>query len=320
MAARQVRTIGITVFPGTGRPQTNPVAPSLDEDSGPVPITLTGLDTDGSVVTFKIVDIANLHGRLYDADNNLLGADSEIGPPSSAGVFTVYFVPDPDFNGQATFTFGAVDDSGLENLSPATATITVNPVDDAPIVSPPSPVATDEDASVAITGLSVTEVDGDILLVQLNATSTITLASLQGLTGVVGNGTSSVTFTGTAAAINAALNGVMYAPTPDHSGSGSISYSFNDGVSPPVTGTIDVTIAPVNDAPVLVNAIADQVSNEGAPWVFQVPAGTFSDVDSSLTYTATLKTATLFQRGLSSTHRAKPSPARRRKISTARSS
>ena len=260
----------------------------MNEDNQ-VDITLTGFDTDnGTVVSFRIIDVGNLHGTLYDANHNPLDADSLV-TPTSGGIFTVYFHPDQDFNGQATFSFAAIDDDGLEDLSPATATITVNPVNDAPtVVAPDAPILIDEDQSTAVTGLSVTDVDGGVLLVHLNATSTLTLATTNGLAGLVGNGTSSLTFTGTAAAINAALNGMLYSPTQDHSGQGSISYSFDDGTAAPVTGVVDVTITAINDAPVLASAIADQAIVEDTPWVFQVPAGAFTDVDSVLTFSATL--------------------------------
>ena len=50
-----------------------------------------------------------------------------------------------------------------------------------------------------------------------------------------------------------------------------------------------LSITPINDAPVLVNLIADQGSPKSAPWLFTVPTGTFTDADGdALTYTATL--------------------------------
>ena len=55
-----------------------------------------------------------------------------------------------------------------------------------------------------------------------------------------------------------------------------------------VSDTFKLTIAPVNDAPVLTSLIADQTVSEETAWSFRVPAGTFADADSSLTYTATL--------------------------------
>jgi Ca2+-binding RTX toxin-like protein len=61
----------------------------------------------------------------------------------------------------------------------------------------------------------------------------------------------------------------------------------NDGSSN-AFDTFTLTITPVNDAPVLAVPIADQAIAEGADWSFQIPEGAFSDVDSGLTYTATM--------------------------------
>ena len=55
-----------------------------------------------------------------------------------------------------------------------------------------------------------------------------------------------------------------------------------------LSDTFTLTVTPVNDAPVAA-PIADQSATEDTPWTFQVPAGTFSDVEAhALTYTATL--------------------------------
>ena len=64
--------------------------------------------------------------------------------------------------------------------------------------------------------------------------------------------------------------------------------------SPPAMGSLAVsdtftlTIAPVNDAPIVSSLIADQTMSEDTPWSFRVPSGTFADTDSSLTYSALL--------------------------------
>lgn len=49
-----------------------------------------------------------------------------------------------------------------------------------------------------------------------------------------------------------------------------------------------ITVANVNDAPVLVSAIADQMATQDQPFVFVLPGGSFADIDAgdTLTYTA----------------------------------
>ncbi len=64
--------------------------------------------------------------------------------------------------------------------------------------------------------------------------------------------------------------------------------------------TFMLTVAAVNDAPMLAAAIADQVSAEDASWSFEVPAGTFADVDNAtLTLSARLGDGTALPAWLS---------------------
>jgi len=70
----------------------------------------------------------------------------------------------------------------------------------------------------------------------------------------------------------------------------SFTYTIGDAAGATASATVDVTIEGVNDAPVTATAIADQQTNEDAPFSFMVPAGTFTDIDNGdvLTYSATL--------------------------------
>ena len=59
---------------------------------------------------------------------------------------------------------------------------------------------------------------------------TLTLGSLAGVT-VTGDGTGSVTITGSPAAITAALDGLQYASAPDYNGADTLSVVSTDGVA-----------------------------------------------------------------------------------------
>jgi hypothetical protein len=56
-----------------------------------------------------------------------------------------------------------------------------------------------------------------------------------------------------------------------------------------VSTAFTLTVANVNDAPTVANAVADQAATEGAAFTFTVPSNTFADLDSAdtLSYTAT---------------------------------
>ena len=86
----------------------------------------------------------------------------------------------------------------------------------------------------------------------------ITLAGTAGLVFSVGDGTAdgAMTFTGTVSAINAALDGLSFAPTANFSGAASLSITTNDlgntgtGGAKSDTDAVAITVTAVNDAPV----------------------------------------------------------------------
>ncbi|MCQ1845769.1 putative Ig domain-containing protein, partial [Neorhizobium galegae] len=67
-----------------------------------------------------------------------------------------------------------------------------------------------------------------------------------------------------------------------------LSVLVTDSKNGSYSETFSVQLTNVNEAPVLAHAIADQSIAEEGTISFQVPGDTFSDVDSALTYTATL--------------------------------
>ncbi|HWV14449.1 MAG TPA: putative Ig domain-containing protein [Cellvibrio sp.] len=70
----------------------------------------------------------------------------------------------------------------------------------------------------------------------------------------------------------------------------SIEVTANDGQGGTVSDTFDIVIANTNDAPTVVNAIANQTATEDSAFNFQIPANTFIDIDpgSTLTYSTQL--------------------------------
>ena len=58
----------------------------------------------------------------------------------------LFFMPDPDYNGMTNFDFQAKDDAGLIDPTAATATITVNAVNDAPVANDDNFTVDEDDA------------------------------------------------------------------------------------------------------------------------------------------------------------------------------
>ena len=139
------------------------------------------------------------------------------------GVNTVQYTPVADYNGPDSFTFKAND--GTADSNTATVSLTVNAVNDAPVAVDDSDTV-DEDASVTLSPLTNdTDIDGGPPFV-----SGVT----QGTNGMV---------------VNNEDGTVTYTPDADFNGSDSFTYTVSDGSDTDV-GTVDVTVNPINDAPI----------------------------------------------------------------------
>ncbi len=161
---------------------------------------------------------------------------------TATGAFV--YTPNGDYNGSDSFVYRYTDANG--DSKTATVSLTIDPVNDAPTQVVPAvigPVA--EDAVLAITGITVTDVDSTPLTTTLTVSNgKLNLDSLTGVT-VTGDGTGSMTIAGTAAAINAVLAGLSFTPTADFNGTASFTITTDDGVVSGTTATRSITISPV---------------------------------------------------------------------------
>ena len=152
------------------------------------------------------------------------------------------------------------DGNGTTNL---VTTIHVTRVNDAPVNAVPGAQAVNEDGSLILGGadaIGVADVDAGTSPLQVTisvAHGTLALATTSGLAFSSGDGTgdATMTFTGTAAAINAALDGLAYTPAANYHGPDSIALTSSDQGMTGAGGTLTdsdsvaVTVASVNDAP-----------------------------------------------------------------------
>ncbi|MDF1749253.1 MAG: tandem-95 repeat protein, partial [Alphaproteobacteria bacterium] len=105
-----------------------------------------------------------------------------------------------------------------------------------------------EDTTIAIDGLKVGDVDGDDLTVTIDVPDGI-LDLTDGGSGATlqNSGSASVTVSGTAAQINAALATLTYTPEANANGLVPVSLSVNDGTVT-TNSSFDIIVAPVEDA------------------------------------------------------------------------
>ena len=94
-----------------------------------IAVNLSGSDPDGTVSSFTI-DSAPLNGVLKDGSGNVLTVGSSVTATGNGAV--VYFTPNANWNGDTSFQYASKDNSSATDGTPATASIKVTSVDDAP--------------------------------------------------------------------------------------------------------------------------------------------------------------------------------------------
>jgi VCBS repeat-containing protein len=193
-------TVSITVTAINDTPTATPQSVSTNEDTAKA-ITLSGSDVDGDTLTFNVVT-GPTHGALSGTAPNLT------------------YTPTTNYNGSDSFTFKAND--GTVDSTPATVSITVTAVNDAPTATPQS-VTTSEDTAKAIT-LSGSDPESD----------TLTFSVVTGPTHGVLSGTAP---------------NLTYTPAADYNGPDSFTFKANDGTTDSPSATVSITVTAVNDAP-----------------------------------------------------------------------
>ena len=211
-----VATVSITVNPVNDPPVAQDASASTNEDT-PLNGVLVALDVENDALTFSLGDDAG-HGHV------VVGAD---------GGYS--YTPEANYFGDDSFTFTAND--GQDDSNVATVSITVNPVNDAPVAQDAS-ASTNED----------TPLDGVLVALDVeNDALTFSLGDDAGHGHVVVG----------------ANGGYSYTPEANYFGDDSFTFTANDGQDDSNVATVSITVNPVNDAPVAQDASAS--TNEDTP-------------------------------------------------------
>ncbi len=188
-----------------------PVAQNLSATTAeetPVDVTLMATDAENNPLTYAIV------------------AQPGFGTVTLDGT-TATYTPALDFVGEDSFTYLAND--GLVDSNVATVTITVTPVNDAPVaVDDDYTMAEKETLTIGAPGVLANDndVDGD------------TLTAI--LVDTVSNGTLTLNADGS----------FTYTPDEYFNGTDSFTYKANDGVEDSELAIVTITVTPVNDWPI----------------------------------------------------------------------
>lgn len=196
-------TVTITVKAINDPPAATDQQVNANEDA-PKSVTLAGTDIDGDPLSYKVATQPT-HGTLSGKAPNLT------------------YAPNDNYNGNDSFTFAASDETLTSK--PATVSITVTPVNDAPVANTQE-IELQEDASKGIT-LTGSDLDGDPLTYNV----------------VEGGAPKYGTLSGDAP-------NLTYTPKTDFNGDDHVTFTTNDKKLTSKAATVSIKVTAVNDPPV----------------------------------------------------------------------
>ncbi len=258
-AATTTSTFTLTVTNVNDAPTITPISDvATDEDTATAALPFTIADVD-TPVTDLLVSVTSDNATLLPPGSFTLGG--------TGGARTLTILPALNENGTSMVTV-SVSDGSLTGST--TFVLTVNVLDDPPVITGVTDVTVMEDPAVTPT-LAFTVVDVDSPTPTVTATSDNPALVPSGSLTVVSNGGNGYT--------------LSMPPLPNAFGMATIVISSNDGVNPPVTSSFVFTVTPVNDAPVLTAVIPNRSTNEDTPFMFTYGISEIDDnLDTQVTY------------------------------------
>ncbi len=228
--------VNVTINPVNDAPtitDTKPAAVTMSEDGSPTPfsLTLNATDVDLDTLTWSISSPAS-HGTATASGT---GTSKSIG-----------YAPTANYFGGDSFTVQVSDGNG--GTDTIIVNVTISAVNDAPTItdSKPAAVTMSEDSSPTAFSLTLhaTDVESDTLTWSISSPAS--------------NGTATASGTG-------ASKVIAYTPNSNYNGSDSFTVQVSDGNGGTDTIIVNVTINPVNDAPVVdLNGVAVGVNVSGS--------------------------------------------------------
>jgi hypothetical protein len=252
----------------------------VDASSGTVTVTLSvasgalSATSAGGVTVGGTSSALTLTGTIANINTFIAGSN-------------VAFTTASNATGNVTLTV-AIDDGGNTGIDPGssgtgsseaastTVTLSVTAVNDAPVNSAPGLQHVNQDSTLVFNAgngnlLSISDVDAGGGTVRVTLTATNGLMTLSGITGLVfsvgsGTGDATMTFDGSIANINNALNGLTFSPTSGYNGSANLQVTTSDlgltgsGGARTDTDTIAITVDPINP---VVTSVSSSSANGG---------------------------------------------------------
>ncbi|OQX25389.1 MAG: hypothetical protein BWK80_15880, partial [Desulfobacteraceae bacterium IS3] len=221
--------------------ESSPVSVTMSEDGLPAawtPPTVSATDGDGDTLTWSVGTPA-LHGTAAVS-----------GTGASPTIFT--YAPAADYNGSDTFVVRAADADGSAEII---VNVTVNAVNDAPVITGQTALSTNEDTAIALalSNLTVSDIDN-----------------------IYPAGFSLTVLTGS----NYTISGSTITPSPNYNGTLTVPVKVNDGGLDSNTYNLAVTVNAVSDAPAITGQNALSI-NEDTALTIVLGNLTVSDIDNT---------------------------------------
>ncbi len=258
-------TDGFTYYVVDGG-QTNGCGTSVNNTSAPVRVYIQVADVN-SCPTADDKSMAVLEDSF--ANIQLTGTDVEeygyvaryviVTPPANGTVspmsgngqsINVVYRPGANYCGSDSFTYSAVDNVGCTS-TPATVSITVDFVNDAPVAVDDA-VSTPEDTAIVVTP-AANDTDADTATVCGSGINRIQIADQPQHGTVIKSGMS-----------------ISYTPDADYCGEDQFTYIVYDGANASDEGAVVITVTAVNDQPVANDLVIN--TEEDKPVAGQVTA------------------------------------------------
>ena len=237
---------------------TVPGAQSVDEDT---PLAVSGLsvnDVEGLSSTQLSVANGTLRVTLAGSaaisaganNTNTLtisGSQSDI----NGTLASLIYQGNLNFHGADVLNVVSTDNGTSALTDIDTVAITVNSVNEKPIHNIPAPQTVDEDAPLAIAGISVNDVDGNLVSTQMrvgNGTLSVVLSGSASISAGANN-SKDVTISGSQSDINGTLASLIYQGNLNFHGADVLNIISTDSDGEVTTGTLAMTVNSVNDAP-----------------------------------------------------------------------
>jgi len=226
-------TVNVTITPANDPPTADDDSITLAEDAPAtaVPVLVGDADIDGDTLTITA------------------RTDGAKGVVTITGGGTgLTYKPNKDLNGADSFTYTISDGKG--GTASATVSVTITPVNDAPVaVTDSKTVAEDSDPTAINVLANDTDIEGDTLAITAKTNGT------KGVVTITGGGT-----------------GLTYKPYVGFSGPDTFTYTISDGHGGSAVGTVTITITGINDKPSAVNDGSMTVPEGAGPTALAVLA------------------------------------------------